>query len=99
LCGDELVERDRVAESPRAGVGRGGEEGFLRGMSSVDAGVTRARDDRELITKMIGRFEVIARDVVPPAHGGEKVRSVKPERDIDRDESPHRFGRGAEGLE
>src|SRR5262249_8227881 len=63
--GDELVERDRVAEAAAGGMWRCRQKTNIRRVTAIDIRVPHAAEDGEVIAMLLQRFQVWRKRVIP----------------------------------
>ena len=94
---DVLVERDGVAETGAARMGRGREKTIVRRMPAVHVGMPHAAEHGEIIAMLPEHFEVRRQRIIPPAFLGEEMFRQQTEIVADA-EHPARFpARGGSG--
>ena len=96
LLGDVLIERDGIAEGAAAGMGRGGQEADVGGMSAIHVGMRDAGEDAEIVAVLLEEFQVGRRDVVAACAGGKELIGEQSQVVADGEHAA-RCGAGREG--
>src|SRR5262245_60828612 len=72
--GGELIERDRVAEAPTAGMRRGGQKTVVRRVAAVDVGMPDAAEDREVLAVRAQQFQIRRKLIATPLLVGRREK-------------------------
>src|SRR5205807_3726467 len=94
---DVLVERDGVAETGAARMGRGREKTIVRRMPAVHVGMPHAAEHREIVAIFLEHFEVRRQRIIAPAFLWEKMFRQQTEVVADAEHPARLAARGGSG--